>query len=222
MALFTTSGDGSPPSGARRLIWQSGRVLSVPFRLLWWSLGRLARGLVRLFGGGWSWIRRAPRFIDAPLAVVLFAFSVLGPPGPPYSGMPSAATTLLLAAQLLPIAVARSRPVPAALVMASANLVGLFVIDYYPVVSLFALVGVMVIVASRVDLGYDLIRVGLGRTRCQGRHRQEPARRHARRVRRRARTAANHLRGHGRRGVRCRVPRPHAHRAGSRVFRFHR
>ena len=144
MALLATSADaGGPAPPHRRLA----RALTWPLR----ALGRLALRPLRLVTSLWSWSARARRYLAAPLAVALFAFSVLGPPGPPFSGMPPAIETALLAAQLLPIAVAPSRPVPAALVMASANALGLFVLDYYPVQSIMALVGVIVVVARSVD-----------------------------------------------------------------------
>jgi hypothetical protein len=46
-----------------------------------------------------------------------------------------AAGTMLVGAQLLPLALLRHRPVPTWAVMATGTLLGLLVIDYYPVVT---------------------------------------------------------------------------------------
>lgn len=126
------------------------RTLSWPVLVIWAFAGWLTRVSARGIRLLWSLIRRAAPIADGPVAVALFAFVVLGPPGEPYT-QPSAFKTVLEGAQLLPIAMLRYRPVHAWAVMAIGNLLGLFVIDYYPVVSIAALVVAVGVVCSTVD-----------------------------------------------------------------------
>jgi signal transduction histidine kinase len=140
MALFATT---NVPAGTRQRLRRGLRALS---RMLAWPLRQLVGGVGRL----WLLIRRAAPFADGPLAVAVFAFAAYGPPGLPYTP-PSAAGTVLVGAQLLPLALLRHRPMPAWAVMAIGNLLGLLTIDYYPVVSIPALVGAAGVVARASD-----------------------------------------------------------------------
>jgi signal transduction histidine kinase len=140
----------APRDHRRRLLAGVGQLLAWPTRTVWAGVGHLTRALSTLATGLWSLGKRAGRFADGPLAVALFAFVVLGPPGPPH-GPPPAIDTLLMAAQLLPMAVLRRRPFGAWAVMATGNLLGLLVIDYYPVVGLAALIAAVAVVASTAD-----------------------------------------------------------------------
>jgi signal transduction histidine kinase len=126
------------------------RVLTWPVRVMWTGAGHVARVLAVAFGVVRSLLRQVAPFADGPLAVALFAYVVLGPPGSPYRP-PPLIEALLMAAQLLPVAVLRRRPVGAWAVMATGNLLGLLVIDYYPIVSLAVLIAAVAVVAQRED-----------------------------------------------------------------------
>jgi len=146
MALFTTSGDGGGRSRMRALLSRIGRVLRWPLVVVWAGIGLVTKVLLAAVSWMWSWVARASAAADVVMALALFGIAVSGPPDP-YANP----ETLLVACQLLPLALVRRQPVGAALVMAAGNLIGLFAIDYYPAVSIIALVVVVGVVASRVE-----------------------------------------------------------------------
>jgi signal transduction histidine kinase len=146
MALCTTSSDGGERSRTRALLARIGRVLRWPLVVVWAGIGLITKVLLAAVSWMWSWVARASGAADVVMALALFGIAVSGPPDP-YANP----ETLLVASQLLPLGLVRRQPVGAALVMAAGNLIGLFAIDYYPAVSIIALVVVVGVVASRVE-----------------------------------------------------------------------
>jgi signal transduction histidine kinase len=151
MALFATRDhDTGPAQRLHRAFSMLARVLRWPGLAAWAFAGWLTRVSAKGIGLLWALVRRAAPIADGPLAVALFAFVVLGPPGSLYT-QPSLPSITLQGAQLLPLAVLRHRPVHAWATMAIGNALGFLVVDYYPGISILVLVGAVAVVCSRVD-----------------------------------------------------------------------